>query len=82
MRGIVNPGNMIDFTASDSWNQITEKCKRPARIPDQNNAGQKIAQEDFQFPARSLMRLKVAAVTVEYYSKTSRPLAVANMMWD
>ena len=51
-------------------------------IPDPNNAGQKIAQEDFQFPSRSLMRLKVAAVTVEYYSKTSRPLAAANMVWE
>ena len=28
------------------------------------------------------MRLKVAAVAVEYYSKTSCPLAAANMVWD
>ena len=28
------------------------------------------------------MRLKVAAVPVEYYSKTNLPLAAENMMWD
>ena len=36
---IVMPKNLIDFTASDSWKQIIEKCKRPASIPDTNNTG-------------------------------------------
>ena len=80
--GISRPENLTDFTASDSWKQIIEKCKGPARITDPNNAGQTIAQEDFQFPDRSLMLLKVGDVTVEYYSKTSCPLATANMVWD
>ena len=78
--GIVRPDNLIDFTASDSLKQIIEKCKHTARIHGPNNAGQTIAQEDFHFTARSRMRLKVADVTVEYYSKTSRPLAAANMI--
>ena len=64
--GIVRPNNLIDFTASDSWKQIIDNFKRPARIPDPNKLGQTISQEYFQFPAWSLMRLKLAAVTVEY----------------
>ena len=64
--GIFRPNGMIDFTASESWKKIIENCKRPASIPDPNNAGQIIAQVDFQFPDRSLMRLKVASVAVEY----------------
>ena len=79
---IFRPNNMIDFTASDSWKKIIENCKCPARIPDPNNAGQTIPQEAFQFPAWSLMRLKVSNIAVEYYSKTSRPFAAENMIWD
>ena len=80
--GIVRPNNLIDLTASYSWRKIIDKCKRPESIPDANKAGKTIAQEDFQFPARSLMPPKVADVAVEYYSKTSCPLAAANMVWD
>ena len=79
---IVMPKNLIDFTASDSWKQIIEKCKRPASITDPNNAGQTIAHEDFQFPAQSLISLKVAEFPVEYYYKTSRPLDAESMVWD
>ena len=62
--GIVSPNDLIDFTTYDHWKKIIENCKRPARIPDLNNIGQNIAQENFQFPAWSLMRLKVADVAV------------------
>ena len=48
---IVIHDDRIDFTASDSWRQIIENCKRPVIIPDQKNAGKTIAQEAFQFPA-------------------------------
>ena len=64
--GIVRPDHLIDFTASDSWKKITKNCKCTARIPDPNNAGKKITQEAFQFPAWYLMSHKVAAVAVEY----------------
>ena len=80
--GIFRPDYLIDFTASDSWNKINKNCKRTARVTDPNNAGQKISQKAFQFPDRSLMRLKVAAVAVDYYPKTSRLLTAANIMWD
>ena len=47
--GIVRPDDLIDSTASDSWKQIIEKIKRPARIPDPNNAGQKFHRRLFSF---------------------------------
>ena len=62
--GIVRPKYMIDFNMPAYWKQIIENCKRPARIPDPNNAEQAIAQEVFPFPAWSLMRLKVADFAV------------------
>ena len=73
---------LLIVTASGSLKQIIENCKRPSRIPYPNNAGQTISQEAFQFPAWSLILLKVADVAIEYYSKTSHPLDAANMMWD
>ena len=66
--GILIPDNLIDFTRKDSWYQIVDNCKRPARIPDPASVGKFIAQEDFQLPKKSLMRLKVSAKAVEYYS--------------
>ena len=62
---IVRPDDLVDFTADDSWKQIIHNCKHPARIPDPNNEGQTISQEAFQFPARSLMCIKVCTVAVE-----------------
>ena len=38
-------------------------------------------QVPFQLPAKSLLRLRVAAKVVEFYSRTSRPLTAANMSW-
>ena len=35
--GIVSSDDLIEFTASDSWKQIIENCKRPAKITDTNN---------------------------------------------
>ena len=62
--GILIPDDLTNFTSKDSWDQIVENCKRPARILDPANVGQFIAQEAFQLPAKSLMRLKVAAKAV------------------
>ena len=64
--GIIRPNDLIDFTTYDHFKQIIDNCKCPARITDTNNIGKTIAQEDFQFPARYLMRLKLAAAAVEY----------------
>ena len=80
--GILIPDNLIDFTSKDSWEQILENSKRPSMIPDPANVGKFIAQNAFQLPAKSLMRLKVAAKAVEYYSKTDRPLTAPGIIYD
>ena len=36
---ILLPDDLIDFTSKDSWDQIVDNCKRPARIPDPTNVG-------------------------------------------
>ena len=80
--GNLIPDNLIDFTIKDSWHQIMDNCKCPARIPDPANMGQFISQEAFQLPAKSLMLLKVAAKPMEYYSKTDRPLTAPGMKYE
>ena len=73
--------NLIDFTRKDYWDQIVDKCKRCTRIPDPANVGQFIAQEDLQLPETSLMRLKVSAKALEYYSKTEFPVTAPGITY-
>ena len=80
--GILIPEDLIDFTSKDSWEQIVENCKRPDRIPDPANIGKFIVQDAFQLPAKSFMRLKVAAKAVEYYSKMDRLLTAPRIIYD
>ena len=59
--------------------KLLRNVSAPQGFLIQKNVGQTIAHEDFQFSARYLMHLKVDVFALEYYSKTSRPLAAANM---
>ena len=77
--GINHPDDLQEFTDKDAWDQIIENCKRPPQIT--NAAGALVNQQPFIFPAKSLMRLKIASKVVDYYARTSRPLSAANMMW-
>ena len=79
--GILIPDDLIDFTSKDSWDQIVDNCKCPARIPDPSNVGQFIEKEAFQIPVKSLMRLKVSEKAVEYYPKTDRPLTAPDITY-
>ena len=65
--GITDLNDLADFDNKEAWAQIVENCKRPPNIADPNNANQLISQEPFQLPAKSLMRLKVAAKAVNYF---------------
>ena len=80
--GILIPDDLIYFTSKDSWDQIVDNCKRPARIPDPANVGQFIAQEAFQLPTKPLMRLKVSSKAMEYYSKTDRLLTAPGITYE
>ena len=59
-----------------------DNCKRPARVPDVNNAALLVQQQAFQFPEKFLMRLKVAVNAVEYYVKTDCPLTAPGLLYD
>ena len=80
--GIAGPDDLTDFTTDDAWKQVIENCKRPPQIPDPANPGQMINDAPYRIGAKSLMRLKVAAVAVEYYEVTDRPLTAASLMWS
>ena len=62
--GINSPTDLFDFVKDSAWSQVIENCKRPPYIPDSNNDNALIAQEYFQFPAKLLIHLKVAAQAV------------------
>ena len=80
--GITNLDDIADFDNKEAWAQIVENCKRPPKIADPNNANQLVAQEPFQLPAKSLMRLKVDARTVKYFNSIDRPLTANMMTWE
>ena len=63
--GITDLDDLADFDNKEAWAKIVENCKRPPKIVDPNNDNQLVAQEPFQLPAKSLMRLKVAAKAVK-----------------
>ena len=70
--------DLRDFVKAGSWTQILDNCKHP---PQSMVAGNLVNQPAFQFPAKSLMRLKVAAQAVEYYLDTGHALSAPGMLW-
>ena len=74
--GTTNLDDLANFNNKEAWAQIIENCKRPPKIADPNNANQLVAQEPFQLPSKSLIRLKVAKKAVKYYNSIDRPLTV------
>ena len=77
--GIATPDDLVDFVTKDSWDPIVDNCKRPPQIP--GAGGALVNQQAFHLPAKSLMRLKVAAQVVLYYTRTGRALTSANLTW-
>lgn len=80
-QGIADVESLAEFNSKEAWKHIYENGKRPPRIPDPANPGQLIEQEPFIISARSLLRLQVAAVAVEYYAGTARTLTVQSIAW-
>ena len=81
-QGIDSPDDLADFVKKSAWDQLLENCKRPPQI--QNNAVPPVLVNDaaYQFPAKSLLRMKVAALAVQYYSRTGRALTAQSIMWS
>ena len=72
--------DLAEFSSKDSWTQIVENCKRPPQVTDA--AGNLVNQAAFHIGAKSLHRLQVAAIAVEYYAATDRTITPQAMQWD
>ena len=79
--GISTPDDLIDFVTTESWTPILDNCRRPPQITGVGPGAALVAQQAFHLPAKSLMRLKVAAQVVLYYDRTNRPLTAVSMSW-
>ena len=79
--GIVELDDLNDFVKKEAWDQVLENCKRPPQVPNPADATQLIPQAAFQFPVKSLLRLRVAALAVQYYDRTGRALSAGGMLW-
>ena len=73
---------LIDYVETDTWKQITDNMRRPTMIPDPANAAQMIHYSAFVLSAKSLGRLRIAAVAVSLFGMTYRPLSANIMMYD
>ena len=80
-KGITSPEDLAKFTTKEAWEQVLENCKRPPQIPDPANAALMINDQPYRMPAKSLMRLKVAALAIKYYQDTARPLTAGMLIW-
>lgn len=78
--GIINVEDLAEFSDDDNWKQVLENCRKPPKVLDAN--GVLVEQEAFHIGAKSLHRLKVAAIAVEYYLATDRPLTAAGLQWE
>ncbi len=84
--GLTHPDDLREFRRKEAWEQVVENCKRPPQIAAQAAAAggaapALVVQQPFQLPAKSLLRLKTAAIVCDYYHRTNRQLTAANMMW-
>ena len=79
--GINTPDDLVDFVGKEDWTPILDNCRRPPQIPGQGANAALVYQQAFHLPARSLMRLKVAAQVVLFYNRTNRNLTAANLAW-
>ena len=79
--GITDPDDLSDFIGKDDWTPILDNCRRPPQLQGANPGDPLVNQQAFHLPAKSLMRLKVAAQVVLFYDRTNRPLTAQNLTW-
>jgi len=76
--GIISVEDLAEFD-DDLWTQISANLRNPAYVPSQADANVYIRPRNFIVPARSLMRLKVAAELTGFYASEGRPLTAMSM---
>ena len=79
LEGITMVDDLEDFT-EDDFKQVAYNLRRPAgTMPDPANPQVQIPQTPFVLGAKSLKRLKIAAIAIEYYTMIDRSLTPGNM---
>ena len=82
MEGIVDVGNLEDFT-EDDLKQVAQNLRKPAGIMvDPNNRNRRVPQTLYVLGAKSLKRLKIAAIAASYYKIINRELTPSNMHYE
>ena len=76
--GIVTVDDLAEFD-DDEFSQIVRNLRNPPHVPGPANPGAFIQQGPFEFSAKSLKRLKVAAKAVRYYESVGRDTTAQNM---
>ena len=59
--GITTPDDLVDFVSKDSWTPILDNCRRPPQVPGAGAGAALVVHQALHLPAKSLIRLKVAA---------------------
>ena len=75
---IIRIDDLCDFTKTGSWTHMLDNYKRPPQVMVANIF---VNQPMFYLPAKSLMRLNLAAQAVESYLDTGRALSASGMIW-
>ena len=82
MEGISDVTDLEDFT-EDDLKQVAQNLRKPAgMMADPNNPNVQIPQAPYVLGAKSLKRLKIAAIAVSYYSMINRPLTPQNVHYE
>ena len=76
--GITYVGDLAEFE-DDMWTQISANLRNPANVPSQDDPDVFVQPQNFIIPARSLMRLKVAAEMTRFYKSVGRSLTAMSM---
>ena len=78
--------NIVDdigeFNGKGACEKSLEVCNHPLQIPDTAKPSNMIHHHPFNKSAKSVMRLEVAAIVVEYYDHTDRLLTAGEMVWN
>ena len=76
--GIINVDDLGEFD-DDHFKEISNNLRNPANVPSAADANVFVRGINHIIPARSLMRLKVAAELVRFYQAVDRPLTALGM---
>ena len=82
MEGITCVEDLENFT-EDDLEQVAQNLRKPAGLMrDPNNWARRVPKAPYVLGAKSLKRLKVAAIAAAYYKIINRPLTPSNVQYE